>query len=417
MSLEIRIISSVIAPLIMLLGLTYFVATDKYILKPQKRILLFALLIVASLIVSDILDFYLTCFYSAPTLRLINSTYEYIIYPMLVVLFYHFLGGKRVYLVAWIINWVNVAVYIVSLFTAVAFTIDANNTFVRGPLGYTSHIVSVLLLLNLLLLTYKRYKGRARFFVVPLICTALLFGAMILDVAIPDAELFPLSFVVLTIVISCVFFYIWIHLQLAEQYEEKLLSQQRMRIMVSQIQPHFLYNTIATFKALCKRDPEKAAFVAEKFGQYLRENLESLSKSELIPIAEELNHTRVYAEIEMVRFENIRVEYDIDDAAFSLPALSIQPIVENAIRHGVRIREEGIVRVSTRLNDGCHEVVISDNGIGFDVSKAGGGEGTHIGINNVRERIEKLCGGTMTIESVPGKGTTVTFCIPQTEMK
>ena len=93
-----------------------------------------------------------------------------------------------------------------------------------------------------------------------------------------------------------------------------------------------------------------------KLGQYLRENLESLSKAELIPIKEELKHTRVYAEIEMVRFENIRVEYDITDTDFYMPALSIQPRVENAIRHGVRIREDGIVRVSTRLNDGCHEI-------------------------------------------------------------
>lgn len=79
--------------------------------------------------------------------------------------------------------------------------------------------------------------------------------------------------------------------------------------MVSQIQPHFLYNTIATFKALCKTDPDKATFVAENFGQYLRDNLDSLSGEELIPVEKELDHTRVYAEIEMVRFENVRVEY------------------------------------------------------------------------------------------------------------
>ena len=213
------------------------------------------------------------------------------------------------------------------------------------------------------------------------------------------------------------FFYIWIHLQLAEQYEERMLSQHQMRIMVSQIQPHFLYNTIATFRALCKRDPDKAAMVAEKFGLYLRENLDSLSDEDLIPVEKELDHTRVYAEIEMVRFENIRVEYDVRDVDFELPALTIQPIVENAIRHGVRIREKGVVRVSTRQSDGFHEIVISDNGIGFDTAGAYNGDGTHIGINNVRERIEKMCAGTMKVESEIDKGTTVTIRIPKTEMK
>ncbi len=417
MELGIRIFSSVMAPLIMLLGLTYFVITDKYVQKTYKRTLLVALVIVGTLVASDILDYYLTNHYSDPTLRLINCTYGYIIYPILIVIFYYFVGGRSSYRLGWILVGVNTAVYVASLFTSVAYTIDENNVFVRGPLGFTSHAVSVILLINLLVMTCRKYKGRARYYTVPLICLGLLLGAMLLDVAIPGIDQFHLSFVTLAIIISCVFFYIWIHLQLAEQYEERLLSQHQMRIMVSQIQPHFLYNTIATFRALCKRDPDKAAMVAEKFGLYLRENLDSLSDEDLIPVEKELDHTRVYAEIEMVRFKNIRVEYDIRDVDFELPALTIQPIVENAIRHGVRIREEGIVRVSTRQSDGFHEIAISDNGIGFDTAEAYSDDGSHIGINNVRERIEKMCAGTMTVESEIDKGTTVTIRIPKTEMK
>lgn len=223
------------------------------------------------------------------------------------------------------------------------------------------------------------------------------------------------SFVAVMAIVCCVLIYIWLHMLLVRQYEEELIAQQRVRIMMSQIQPHFLYNTIATFKALCRTDPEKAATVAEKFGRYLRDNLDSLSSEELIPVEKELEHTRVYADIEMVRFENIHVEYKIEDMGYSLPTLTIQPIVENAIRHGVRIREEGIVRVCLRLSEQYHEIVVSDNGIGFDISKTNNSKGTHIGIKNVRERLEKLCGGTMTVDSVPDKGTTVTIRIPKTE--
>ena len=125
-----------------------------------------------------------------------------------------------------------------------------------------------------------------------------------------------------------------------------------------------------------------------------------------------MEHTRIYAEIEKVRFDNIRVEYDIQDDRFDLPPLTIQPLVENAIRHGVRIREEGVVRVSTRKTEADHEIVVWDNGTGFDISKIGAAEGTHIGIRNVRERIEGMCGGTLQVESNLGEGTTVTITIP-----
>lgn len=125
-----------------------------------------------------------------------------------------------------------------------------------------------------------------------------------------------------------------------------------------------------------------------KLGQYLRENLESLSKAELIPIKEELKHTRVYAEIEMVRFENIRVEDDITDTVFYMPALSIQPIVENAIRHGVRIREESIVRVSTRLNDGYD---VSASSALYDVTKDYTYSGTEVTLEDGQTAMQFEC--------------------------
>ena len=182
--------------------------------------------------------------------------------------------------------------------------------------------------------------------------------------------------------------------------------------MMSRIQPHFLYNTLSSIQALCRIDPEKAFDVTEKFGTYLRSNIDSLDRPDLIPFANELEHTRVYSEIEMIRFPNVRVDYDVTDAAFSVPALTMQPLVENAIRHCVRIRKEGVVAVSSRKTDLCHEIVISDNGKGFDTRLLKTAGGTHIGVRNVRERIEKMCGGTLTVESIPDKGTTVTIRIP-----
>ena len=211
---------------------------------------------------------------------------------------------------------------------------------------------------------------------------------------------------------SALFYYIWLHLKFVHDHEKALEAESRIRIMMSQIQPHFLYNTLSSIQALCRIDPDKAFDVTEQFGTYLRRNIDSLDQPDLIPFTKELEHTRVYSEIEMLRFPNVRVNYDVPDVDFSVPVLTVQPLVENAIRHGVRIREEGIVTVSSRTTDRFHEIMISDNGKGFDTTLLKTADGSHIGVRNVQERIEKLCGGTLTGESVPDKGTTVTIRIP-----
>ena len=187
--------------------------------------------------------------------------------------------------------------------------------------------------------------------------------------------------------------------------------------MRTQIQPHFLYNTIATFRALCKKDPEKAATVAEKFGSYLRQNLDTLDTEGLISFEKELEHTRLYADIEMVRFENVRVAYEINDSDFQIPPLTVQPLVENAIRHGVRVREDGVVRVRSYAEAGWHVVSIEDNGVGFDTDMLAESGEEHIGIRNVQERVASMCGGTLTVNSRIGEGTTVTIRIPKGEAK
>ena len=184
---------------------------------------------------------------------------------------------------------------------------------------------------------------------------------------------------------------------------------------MTQIQPHFLFNTIATFKALCRKDPEKAGELADKFGTYLRQNLDSIDTTELIPFEKELEHTRLYSEIEMVRFENMCVNYDIEDKDFLIPSLTVQPLVENAIRHGVRIREEGIITVHSYLQAGNHVICIEDNGVGFDPDRIDDDHRQHIGIRNVRDRIEMLCGGSLEISSRMNEGTVVTVRIPQKE--
>lgn len=422
MTNEMKIIYSVIAPVILLSGLAFFVLSDKYIQKGKKTAISVSTVLIITLIAQDLVDYYVSFIKKNPTLRLFNSTYGYIIIPFLIVLFHYFVGGKRKYWPAWCLAGVNTAIYVFSLIMflisdkVITFGFTSNNVFKRGSLGYTSHIISVLLLLNLFCMTIKKFGKRKKYLFIPVFCFLLLFGAMMNDVIVRESELLPVSYLSYAIVICCVLFYLWMHIQLLEEYEESVAAQQKAKLMVSQIQPHFLFNTITTFKVLCKRDPDQAADLADKFGKYLRNNLDSINNPNLIPLTKEIEHTKLYADIEMVRFENVRVEFDIGNADFFLPALTIQPIVENAIRHGVRARDEGIVRITTRTADDFHEIVIGDNGVGFDFDEKNEEDGKHIGIRNVRERLSKLCGGTMTVESEMDKGTTVTIRIPAKEM-
>jgi sensor histidine kinase YesM len=137
-----------------------------------------------------------------------------------------------------------------------------------------------------------------------------------------------------------------------------------------------------------------------------------LNHSGLIPFRQELEHVRIYTEIEMLMFPYIQIRYDIEDDCFSLPMLTVQPLVENAIRHGVRARSVGQIDITVRKNETGHTITIADNGLGFDPSAIDTADEKHIGIRNVRERLEKQCGGSLHVESRQGEGTVVTLFIP-----
>lgn len=401
------------APLpILLVGLTFVVLTDNFIRKEHKSVMLIITAMIFSMIVQNLSEYFLSVPGQSVMLRKLVSMYGYIMRPIIIVMCFYLVGKKdKLFYFAWTLVLINTLIYLTALFSRVAFTISSDNHFLRGPLGFTCHIISAILLLHLLYLSIKEcYKVRKAEAVIPIFNLVIIVVGIILDSAV-SLDM-TVSCLTIGMVIACVFYYIWLHLRFVREHENALMAEQRMKIMVSQIQPHFMYNTLSTIQALCRIDPNKAFSVTEKFGTYLRQNIDSLSQPELIPIEKELEHTQLYADIEMIRFPNVKVEYDIKDKDFRLPALTIQPMVENAIRHGIRIRDEGVVTVTTRKKGEYHEVVIKDNGKGFYLEDMKKQTGSHIGLSNVQERIETMCGGTLTVDSVIDKGTTVIMRIP-----
>ncbi len=187
-------------------------------------------------------------------------------------------------------------------------------------------------------------------------------------------------------------------------------------ILLSQIQPHFLYNTLGTISHLCRRDPAEAQKAIQEFSAFLRANMDSLKKRTAIPFEQELNHVMNYLRLEQRRFQSrLKVIYEIQASDFRVPPLSLQPLVENSVRHGILKKEDGgMVAIRTRETEDAFLVMIEDDGVGME--KAGElpdlGEHTHMGIENVRSRLRSMAGGTMEIESGDW-GTRSTLSMPK----
>ena len=187
--------------------------------------------------------------------------------------------------------------------------------------------------------------------------------------------------------------------------------------MISQIQPHFLYNMLNTIYHLCDKDVDLTKQAIDDFSTYLRNNINALSTTELVTFDKELEHIKTYIDLEKVRFgDELEIVYNIETSNFKLPILSIQPLVENAIKHGVsKKRGGGRVTISTYEDESNYTICIEDTGLGYDVNQKPNDGKNHIGIQNVRDRIESRVNGRLTIESEIGVGTKSIVYIPKGE--
>ena len=198
------------------------------------------------------------------------------------------------------------------------------------------------------------------------------------------------------------------------QQEEN--NKLKTEILLSQIQPHFLFNTLGTISHLCTGAPEAKKAIG-LFSRYLRGNIEVLSNEMLIPFDKETEHARIYLELEKLRFgDSLEIIQDLRCTDFMIPSLTLQPLVENAVRYGVRGNPDGRGTVKIQSKDCAdhYEISVLDNGPGFHPEPSQGfEEQSHIGIDNVRNRLRMTCNGELQIQSTPGQGTKATIILPK----
>lgn len=315
---------------------------------------------------------------------------------------------------------VGIALVSVSQFNGFLYDFDAQNNYFRKEGIYISMFLAmagIFVIFLLLIFYFRRFSPHQRaalmlYVLFPLFSVAL------------QTVFYGISFMNICMTLTIIASFM-VHeaerirlmeeqaLQLARQQEQ--LTEQRIQLITSQIHPHFLYNALATISSLCQSEPATAEMAVNRFAEYLRMNLDALSNASLIPFSKELEHSKTYLWLEHLRFGDIlNVEYDIQYTDFLIPPLVMQPIVENAVKHGIFLREDGgTVCISTRRTEKGVEICVRDDGVGFDPMRQSDTHRSHIGITNVRSRLEALCNGTLTIDSVKNVGTTVTIFLPE----
>ena len=195
------------------------------------------------------------------------------------------------------------------------------------------------------------------------------------------------------------------------------LAESRISTMMSQIRPHFIYNTLGSIEQLCKLDPPKASDLVHNFAKYLRGNFGELDNPKPILISQEMEHVHHYISIENVRFPDMTFTFEMNSEDFHIPALTVQPIVENAIKHGLmKLSKGGTIHILSYETDKDYCISIVDDGVGFDTS-ALIDERKHVGLRNIRERLKVMVNGRLEIESTVGVGTKVLVTIPKEARK
>lgn len=303
----------------------------------------------------------------------------------------------------------DLALLIIAQFTDIFYSLTDTNELKRGflfPLLIAPIIVIILIdIIGVIVIRKKLSKG---FFITFLIYLPLLLVTIFVHM------FYPIEFVVVLVIGAwSLTMLILIVLENAREYlkQQKEIANKNTHILVLQMRPHFIYNTMTSIYYLCEQDPLKAKEVTYNFTTYLRKNFAAIASEETISFTDELEHTRAYCEVEKAQFEDsLFIEFDTPHTMFKLPPLTLQPIVENAVKHGMVSSNKPIhILVKTRKTDVASEIIVEDDGPGYQPKDD---NEPHVALNNIRKRLEIMCRGTLEISSGEKGGTLVRVTIP-----
>lgn len=300
---------------------------------------------------------------------------------------------------------------ITSQFNGMYYSINEDNVYIRGPLFIISQLWGIVFLIINLVIFIKNFKNTNKiskilfgfYFIFPIVGVAL------------QLVFYGVYCLLISTVLSALTTYLVMTYEQVNKYVlmEKEADEAKYHLVLSQVSPHFLYNSLTSIMALCK-DNKEAKDALAKFSKYLRSNLDSINQRDNIDINKELEHVNLYLYLEKLRFGNkINVVYAINSTDFKIPVFTLQIPVENAIKHGLSKKEDGgTLYIKTYEEEKNNIIVINDDGLGFDEADIDPSR-EHVGLKNLKRRIKEQVNGKLEITSIKGVGTTVKIYIPK----
>lgn len=410
-------ISAMLVLLLMALGIAVSLpAIDKW----SKRFFIVSLSLLMLCVIVCLLD---EIFYRNPsfiTAERIVVYFEALLISVLMllptILLLHYCGESikdsmlfRTVFSFWVIYFIVLGI---GQFTNWFFYVTPENEFFRTPLLPLLILPMVLgMFVNIASLIKRRKKLTTRYYVAFLIYL-LPFTAFLTVHAFFDIAPFLFSGVGICALSMC---FIIISDQITNNFnQQREIANQRAGVMVLQMRPHFIYNTMMSIYYLCKQDADKAQQVTLDFTTYLRKNFTAVASENAVPFKDELEHTRAYLAVEQAQHEDmLYVDYDTPYTDFKVPPLTLQPLVENAVKHSLDPNGDPLhIYVKTRLTDSGSEIIVENNGI--DYQPANDNE-PHTALANIQQRLDMMCKGTLKIAPREGGGTVVSVIIPKTK--
>lgn len=365
--------------------------------------------------------------------------------------------------VEWIVFFVGTLALVINCLHPYIYLINKSGEYVPLPFYWVpAVIIFVGLMMNLsVTFVYEKYLYKIEK-IAMIAFLAISMGGILLRLFIKGISLINIS-----LVISVMIIFIAYEVGYSEDIvqKQKELSEEKLRIINRQMQPHFIFNSLALIRYQCRNCPEEAIDTINDFSICMRRTTDFFGESNLITIEKELDLVKHYLNIQKKRFgENIKIEYEILDSDFDIPPFSIQTLAENALHHGLKDGQiaDGKIIIKTFFENKKHIVVVEDNGVGFNADKFAYEMNekdeaakpskpsnsarlskpsitskptkltkstnpissskslnddteiiTHVGIKNTVNRIEIMCKGEVITESEPGKGTSITIKIPE----
>lgn len=390
--------------------------TSSYLDKATRRffILFFAVLLLylVSNLVSMSSELYIGNWLVTWTAIFFESFFSSLLLPLLALYMIRRSGHTSRSAVMYIVDILWIAYFALLVYTQTTkniYYVTEDNVYHRGPLYPVLLIPPALIMIVMLIalfrrrgdLTRKQFKGFLAYIIIPVIAI------------IAQMFVYGIHFITLGTVVAAGIMMMILLTDQADQAvrQQKQIADQQASLMVLQMRPHFIYNTLMSIYYLIDEDPKRAKSVLMDFSTYLRKNFTAISKEEPVPFSEELEHAKAYLSVAQVRFEDdLKVVYDTPVTDFNVPPLTLQPLVENCVKHGVDPERDPLaVYVRTKKAGDGYDVIVADTGPGFSSDAAT--SGTQVGLANVRERLN-VYGGDLEISSRDGEGSVVTLHIP-----